>query len=169
MLYIYMKKIPSTVFILAVFALVGFLVVYTRGKNMSMNSELEPTEMTTSNVPVASSSEARFASANGIQTTMPKNIPSQPAMPDPAALLPHDTNSQWASLTPSGDGALQNVNLLQAGSIIGINTVGSSLRNANLQLRCDPIIEKKNTGPWMNSTIDAPLPRKSLDGGDCGL
>lgn len=164
-----MKKFQSPVFILAVCALIGFLVFYTRNKNMSMLSELESSEVTTSNVPVASSTEARFASANGIKTSMPNNIPSQPSMPDPVDLLPHDTNSQWASMNLSGDGALKNVNLLQAGSFIGINTQGSSMRNSNLQLRCEPTIEKKNIGPWMNSTIDPPLKRKALDGGDCGL
>ena len=37
-----------------------------------------------------------------------------------------------------GSGDLKNVSLLKAGWHIGINTVGQSLRNANLQLRSEP-------------------------------
>lgn len=36
----------------------------------------------------------------------------------------------------------------------GENTQGSSLRNANQQLRSDPPIEKTIVCPWMNSTIE---------------
>ena len=36
----------------------------------------------------------------------------------------------------------------------GENTQGSSLRNANVQLRSDPPIERTVVSPWMNSTID---------------
>ena len=78
-----------------------------------------------------------FASANGVQTSMP-GIPSscsQPNIQNPAELLPKDSNSQWAQLNPSGKGELANVNLLKAGYHIGIDTIGQSLRNANLQIR----------------------------------
>ena len=38
--------------------------------------------------------------------------------------------------------------------MIGVDTKGSSLRNANRQFRPDPFIPKTNICPWMNSTID---------------
>jgi hypothetical protein len=72
---------------------------------------------------------------------------------NPADLLPSDTNSQWAELNPSGKGELSNINLLKAGAMIGIDTIGQSLRNANLQLRSDPQIPQVPTGPWNQSTI----------------
>ena len=60
-------------------------------------------------------------------------------------------------------GDLENVSLLKAGSHIGINTVGNSLRNANLQLRAEPANPKGDVGPWMQSTIDAnPYESKKL-------
>ena len=88
---------------------------------------------------------------------------------DPADLLPKDTNSEWAQLNPNGVGDLQNVSLLKAGHHIGINTVGSNLRNANLQVRSEPVIPKNNVGPWLNSTIepDCSRPKLEIGGPSC--
>jgi hypothetical protein len=97
-----------------------------------------------------------FASANGVQTSTP-GVPSScstPNIQNPAELLPRDSNSQWAQLNPSGKGELANVNLLKAGYHIGIDTVGQTLRNANLQIRSEPPNPQLNVGPWNQSTID---------------
>ena len=69
-------------------------------------------------------------------------------------LLPKDTNSQWASLNPTGNGSLEKVNLLPAGTLTGVNTVSNTLKNANLQIRAEPPNPKMNVGPWQNSTIE---------------
>jgi len=106
-----------------------------------------------------------FASANGIQSSNP-NAPVPCAntnINNPAELLPKDVNSQWASLNPSGKGELANVNLLKAGYHIGIDTVGQSLRNANLQIRSEPPNPQLNVGPWMNSTITPDFLRPPLE------
>ena len=106
-----------------------------------------------------------FASANGVQTSMP-GIPSscsQPNIQNPAELLPKDSNSQWAQLNPSGKGELANVNLLKAGYHIGIDTVGQTLRNANLQIRSEPPNPQMNVGPWNNSTIESDYFRPPLE------
>ena len=66
-----------------------------------------------------------------------------------------------------GSGDLKNVSLLKAGWHIGINTVGQSLRNANLQLRSEPVNPQLNTGPWNQSTITADMQRRPLEIG-CG-
>jgi archaellum component FlaF (FlaF/FlaG flagellin family) len=50
-----------------------------------------------------------------------------------------------------------------AQSVIGVNTQGGSLRNANLDLRSAPAIDKKEVSPWLNSTIDADLYRRPLE------
>jgi len=86
---------------------------------------------------------------------------------DPAELLPKDANSEFSKLNPMGSGDLKNVSLLKAGWHIGINTVGQSLRNANLQLRSEPANPQLNTGPWNNSTISADMQRRPLEIG-CG-
>mgnify|MGYP001438943693 CR=1 FL=1 len=73
-------------------------------------------------------------------------------------------NSEWANLNPCGMGGLDNTNLLQPpSSMIGINTQGSSLRNANLQLRSEPVIPKVSVGPFLNSTIDPDCSRLELE------
>jgi hypothetical protein len=50
--------------------------------------------------------------------------------------------------------------LLTAGSLVGLNSVAGSLRNANLQLRSDPKIEKNNQiSPWNISSIEPDISR----------
>jgi hypothetical protein len=82
---------------------------------------------------------------------------------NPAELLPKDSNSQWAQLNPSGKGELANVNLLKSGYHIGIDTVGQSLRNANLQIRSEPPNPQLSVGPWMQSTIEPDFMRPPLE------
>ena len=111
-----------------------------------------------------------FASANGVQTSMP-GIPSscsKPNVQNPDELLPKDTNSQWAQLNPSGKGELANINLLKAGYHIGIDTVGQTLRNANLQIRSEPPNPQLNVGPWNTSTITPDMMRVPLELGQGG-
>lgn len=80
-----------------------------------------------------------------------------------ADLLPMDANSKFAQVAPSGQGSLQDKNFINAGFHVGSNTVGSSLRNANRQLRSDPYIPKKNVGPFQQSTIEADVSRLPLE------
>lgn len=77
-------------------------------------------------------------------------------------LLPSDSNSDWAKLNPSVSAGM-TPDLLQAGFHIGLDTVGQTLRNANLQLRSDPIIPKQDVGPWLQSTIEPDLGRVPLE------
>lgn len=87
---------------------------------------------------------------------------------DPSDLLPKDVNSQWSNINPAS-ADLKNINLLSAGQLIGINTVGSSLRNPSLQERSEPVIPKTNIGPWNQSTIDADTLRRPLEIGSSEL
>jgi hypothetical protein len=84
---------------------------------------------------------------------------------NPSDLLPKDSNSQWSALNPPSvsNGNGMTPDLLQAGYHIGIDTIGQTLRNANLQLRSDPIIPKVNVGPWMQSTIEPDLMQVPLE------
>jgi hypothetical protein len=86
---------------------------------------------------------------------------------DPADLLPSDQNSAWAKLNPTGTGDLNNINLLKSGYHIGIDTIGNSLRNANLQVRSEPPNPQNPPGPWNQSTISPDLQRVPLEIG-CG-
>lgn len=85
-------------------------------------------------------------------------------------LLPKDAaNSKWAQVNPAGQGDVKDQNFLNAGYMFGINTVGSSLKNANLQLRSEPVIPKVSIGPFLNSSYEASdaLRRPLEIGGDC--
>lgn len=90
------------------------------------------------------------------------------AMYDPSELLPKDVNSQWAQLNPAGSADFKNVNLLKAGYLIGIDTIGSTLRNANLQERSEPPNPTAAVSPWLNTTIEPDLMRLPLEIGSRG-
>ena len=110
-----------------------------------------------------------FAGANGLTTSVQGLPPScaRAQVVDPKELLPKGNGNGWSKLNPMGAGDLQNVNLLQAGYHIGIDTVGQSLRNANLQLRSEPANPQLNIGPWNNTTIEPDFNRRPLEIG-CG-
>ena len=92
----------------------------------------------------------------------PGNYVSQPVA-NPADLLPKDQNSEWSKLNPISNSNPMIPDLLQAGSLIGLDTIGQTLKNANLQLRSDPVIVKQNVGPWNNSTYEPDLGRVPLE------
>jgi len=52
---------------------------------------------------------------------------------------------------------------LKAGYHYGIDTIGSSLRNANLQIRSEPPNPQVYVGPWQNSTITPDFMRVPLE------
>lgn len=133
-----------------------------RGYSGSKNSN----QMQTSGVqPAIEGQNEVFASVSGIPTPN-SGIPtscSKPNIQNPADLLPKDNNSQWAQLNPSGKGELANINLLKAGYHIGIDTIGQTLRNANLQIRSEPPNPQLYVGPWQNSTITPDFMRPVLE------
>ena len=79
-------------------------------------------------------------------------------------LLPKDAaDSKWARINPSGGGNIGDQNYLTAGYHVGVNTVGQSLRNANLQLRSEIPNPQNAVGPWMISTIEPDLRQNVLE------
>jgi hypothetical protein len=82
---------------------------------------------------------------------------------NPSDLLPRDTNNQWGSLNPAGSGDLTNQNLLSATFLTGIDTIGNTMKNANLQLRSEPPNPQLNVGPWNQSTFAPDLMRTPLE------
>jgi hypothetical protein len=87
----------------------------------------------------------------------------------PEDLLPTDESKaiqEFNIAKPVGEGILQGVNMLDSTYHVGINTVGQSLRNANLQLRSEPPNPQVNVSPWMNTTIGPDLPRRPLEIGE---
>ena len=86
---------------------------------------------------------------------------------NPSDLLPRDTNNQWGSLNPAGSGDLLGQNLLSATFLTGIDTIGNTMKNANLQIRSEPPNPQLNVGPWNQSTFAPDLMRTPLELG-CG-
>ena len=123
---------------------------------------------------------------NVLEEIVKPNLPAIPSLPsvvqgfqsgsynqqdvaNPSELLPKDNNkdmvNQWASLNPVSQNNPQMPDLLQAGYHIGLDTIGQTMKNANLQLRSDPIIQKSEIGPWNQSTIEPDLMRVPLEVG----
>lgn len=85
-----------------------------------------------------------------IAQQQPQQQPQQPG----GGLLPNNVQGGAPGWNVSGPQA-GGPNLLKAGQFNGIDTVSTSLRNANLQLRSEPSIPKSDVGPWNGSTMDA--------------
>jgi len=105
---------------------------------------------------------ASIGSSSGLSNLPVSNCVNKDVL-NPSDLLPKDVNNTWANgLVP--DNELKNVNLLNAGHHVGINTTGSSLRNPNLQLRSEPPNPRtENLCPWNNSTIEGDTMRLPLE------
>ena len=81
----------------------------------------------------------------------------------PSELLPKDMNSIWAEQNPMGPGSLKGKNFLSAGALIGVNTVGQSLRNANLQVRSEPPNPQVPVSIFLQSTISPDISHRPLE------
>jgi len=117
-----------------------------------------------------SSKNSTYAPYNGTSTlSTPTSVNSaneinlNKPIANPKDLLPKNNNSSWGNMNPPSNN-LKNINLLDPSKIAGINTVGSSLRNANLQLRSEPANPRTATNcPWNNSTIESEKFRRPLE------
>lgn len=114
-------------------------------------------EMLNYGAPNAEPSPAQFGDAQAPAGCYPRDQIT------PMELLPKDQNSVWAQQNPMGNGSLKGKNFLSAGALIGVNTVGQSLRNANLQLRAEPPAPQVPVSVFNNSTIEPDLARRPLD------
>lgn len=160
------------VVILVIFLLLAFVLTsYASGKS-SLDMNMLPNEGYQNAVQKPTS--AQVPSVAPSQTQSPSQGQQQPqeesftnmSVNSPSDLLP--TNSGDSSLVNSmmtQDGQMPG-NLLESGSHIGLPTTSSSMRNANLQLRADPVIPKKGGCWWGESTISPdpnPIGIKSCD------
>lgn len=117
--------------------------------NNAMNTEQFANPSTPSEVP--------FAAGNAPSNCYPKN------QLNPKELLPADPNSKWAQVNPQGAGDIAGKNYLNAGALIGVNTVGQSLRNASWDLRSEPANPQVAVSPWFNSTIEPDVNRRTME------
>uniref|UniRef100_A0A6C0BTJ3 Minor capsid protein P11 C-terminal conserved region domain-containing protein n=1 Tax=viral metagenome TaxID=1070528 RepID=A0A6C0BTJ3_9ZZZZ len=135
-----------------------------------MNPDSPVQDNLTAGAPVASKqlgTNETQASVDNLSRTPSTCYPQDSLKPED--LLPQEESKaiqEFNTAQPVGEGILQGVNLLSAGSHIGVNTIGQSLRNANLQLRSEPPNPQVNVSPWMNTTIGPDLPRRPLEVGE---
>lgn len=117
--------------------------------NVTVNKDDKPE-------PEASEPLGKQEYANAESNVDAPGLPESGQVPaiDPSELLPADENNAWSKLNPVGQGDLNSVNLLNSGHHNGINTVGSSQKIANLQIRALPSIPKVDVGPFLNSTAE---------------
>ena len=85
----------------------------------------------------------------------------------PKELLPSEDVNAWSKAYPAASGSLEGKNFLQSGHHVGINTVGQTLRNANLQLRSEPPNPQVKVSPWQQSTIEPDVNRRPMEIGGC--
>jgi hypothetical protein len=108
-------------------------------------------------VPTPSSGPADFGDADQPAGCYPRDQLT------PSELLPKDSNSLWAQQNPMGTGSLKGKNFLSAGALIGVNTVGQSLRNANYQLRSEPPNPQVPVTVFNVPTIEPDVNRRALE------
>lgn len=162
--------------------LIGLVVIflvyaaysYSKSKSFSMDG------MTSNSVGITGSGEpsVRNSAAQNIAPPMMMGSPSfseetigatgsdysGKPVASPSDLLPSDVNSAWAKLNPNADvNKVIIPDLLEAGYHIGLDTIGQSLKNPNLQLRSEPIVPKQNVSPWNNSSFEPDIARVPLE------
>lgn len=142
---------------------------YTGGSSSFVSNSMTPTVQTppaiTSNAN-SGASENVFVQDSGM--IAPKNANQGGYVPKntgaPSDLLPKgQSGNQFSDFNMLNQGNIAMPDLLDAGYLIGLDTIGQTLRNANYQERSDPIIPKVDVGPWNNSTIDPDLGRVPLE------
>lgn len=165
-----MSKLFSTdkVILMSILVIsVMFVVYYSSSKSLIIDRMETGNAQMSGMMPPRKQPSVRETSAQNI-VPVPQGIsdsvqsgyvPQQVA--NPGDLLPQDQNSQFSALNPNTTGGMPD--LLQAGYHIGLDTIGQSLRNANQQLRSDPVIPKMDVGPWNHSTIEPDLGRVPLE------
>lgn len=175
------NKVFNILLLLGAVVVVGLLLQYSRSKGVALDSmssknvfsgatsveskasvEEKAAEGASSVAGVSSTDGEQFLPVSGISSgSGVKNTCNNQQLSDPKELLPKDANNEWSNIMPNND--LKNVHMLNAGHHIGINSVGTSLRNANLQLRSEPVIPQTNIGPWNNTTIEPDNLRRPLE------
>jgi hypothetical protein len=140
----------------------------TDRKNVKGNPNAVASDLTTSAFPPPATTQG-FQDLNTLEGPADFGSTNAPAgcyprdQLMPGELLPKDTNSVWAEQNPMGPGSLKGKNFLSAGALIGVNTVGQSLRNANWQFRSEPPNPQTPVSIFNQSTIQPDVNRRPLE------
>ena len=153
---------------------VGVIVLLLVSKQLISNNATENFEGHAKHDETATASLEGVGS-NEISASVPAGESRAPVEPSciakeqlhAADLLPHtssDVPVGWSVGDSAGE--LNDKNFLNAGYHVGVNTVGQSLRNANLQLRSECPNPTVKVSPWLQTTMEPDLNRSPLDIGN---
>lgn len=109
--------------------------------------------------------------SSSVDKVAPANGPAGTCFPQdrltPEDLLPKDAaNTKWAQVVPAGQGDVKDQNFLTAGFHVGIDTVGQTRKNPNLQLRSELPNPKMAVSPWLNSSYEPDQYRRGFELGE---
>ena len=147
----------------------GFQATLSAGSNYSMPAGANAAAGPGREAAVKNAPEVVPTPSNGPAEAFQDASSDQPAgcyprdQLTPGELLPKDANSIWAQQNPMGTGSLKGNNFLSAGALIGVNTVGQSLRNANYQLRSEPPNPQVPVTVFNVPTIEPDVNRRALE------
>lgn len=157
---------PQRLLILIIFVVLAMLLLsYSEGKGFSMDGMETGTDASAGATGAATGATGAAGAAGAVPSSTMPAAATGATITSPSELLPADQNSQWAALNPvnMSQGNIIAGDMLQAGYHIGLDTIGQTLKNANLQLRSDPIIPKQTAGPWNQSTYEPDYGRVPLE------
>ena len=75
--------------------------------------------------------------------------------------LPQEVNDDWFEVQPEPI-SVKNRHLINITKPIGVNTIGTSLKNASWDIRGTPVCPKYTISPWLQSSIEADTNLKPL-------
>ena len=165
----------ETMFKIVVYVLAAYVALKVLQENCGIDILGKIEGLTSGPAPVSKIMASEGPSYDSIPMEVPKDMGrTQPTCyPQPTLkaedLLPKedsDSIKEFNTAKPHGEGILQGVNFLDAGFHIGVNTVGQSLRNANLQLRSEPPNPQVHVSPWLNTSIGPDLLRRPIEDGE---
>lgn len=154
--------------VLVVLVLLWAFYTYFYTKN-SLFDNMTVQDVSSNPVPSTASSSVLDPSLRTTASQVVPNADGYNKIPtcNPSELLPKDKNSPWATVKGDDKNDVFIPSLLDAGYMIGLDTIGSTLKNPNLQIRSEPIIPKVVVSPWNQSSYENDLGRVPLEIGDC--
>lgn len=175
------KNVLLGVVVAAAVAVIGYIVYTEFVASKSVVAPVVEMEMPTM-VPEQTMTTQEVA----MEEQMPTMAPEEPVMEaftDPTAsqaatgampgsittasdLLPANADTPHSQVAPNGQGDILGSSLLTAGYHTGINTVGTSLRNANRQLRSEPANPQVKVSPWNQTTIEPDMNKRNFEIGN---
>ena len=154
----FMKSRP-VVLLFLILAVLTVGLVYNYSEKFIPSEPMETSDEDTMEEETVVEKKATEEKSNTVNSQKPCDL-----LPKPAS-----GSNGWDILDTVGTSIGANPDLLEAGYHAGIDTIGQSLRNANLQVRSDPPIPIVNTGPWNQSTIEPTNLQVPFNLGDCSI